>query len=77
MISFDDLEFELSKLKGKWVGEFDNLLDFFEENIKIWIVSYVNNDNTTIISQGREDFLNIEKESFDMKVKQDIIVPPL
>ena len=34
LISIDDLEYELFKLKDKWDGEFNNLLDFFEENIK-------------------------------------------
>ena len=44
----------------------------------IWTVSYlnINNDNTTIVSQSREELLDIE-ELFDMKVKQDINIPTL
>lgn len=39
--------------------------------MKSWIVSYVNinNDNTTIISQGREELLEMK-----VKVKQDITI---
>ena len=79
LLSLNDLEYELSKLKEKWVEEFENLSNFLEENMKIWIVSYVNfnNDNTTILSQGREYISYIEKEFFDMKVKQGIPVPSL
>lgn len=64
LIPLDYLYSKLCKSKEKLDGEFDNLKDFSKENIKIWIITYVyfNNDNTTIISQGREKFSHIEKD---------------
>jgi hypothetical protein len=35
----------VSELKDKRVGEFNSLLDVFVENIRTWIVDYVNLNN--------------------------------
>ena len=45
LIYVDDLEVELSKLKDKWVGEFDSMSYFSRECIKAWMVDYVNLNN--------------------------------
>ena len=62
LISIDDLESDLSKLNDKQDREFDILLDFSEENIKTWTVSYVNfnNDILVFISQGREELVDVK-----------------
>ena len=38
----NELEVEVSKPKDKWVREFDNLMVFFEDNIRSWTVDYTN-----------------------------------
>lgn len=55
------------------------LVRFLRGKNEIWTVSYVNttNVNKVVISQGREELLDIEKDLFNMKVKQDIIVLPI
>ena len=50
LISMNYLEYEMSKLKDKWEGEFDSLSYFFDESIKAWTIDYVNlNNNISII----------------------------
>ena len=75
----DELEVEVSKLKDKWSGEFKNLLDFYEDNIQTWTVDYVNLNNniSIIVCESHDDLIEIEKEIFEMKIKKEIIVPPL
>ena len=41
-ISSYEFEFKVSKLKDKWDWEFDSLKNFSEDNIKAWIIYYVN-----------------------------------
>ena len=69
----------MSKLKDKWVREFDNLSYFSKESIKTWKVDYVNLNNNILIkvNEALEEILEIEKEIFEMKIKHEIIVPPL
>ena len=56
MISLDELEDEVSKLRDKWVREFDNLTDFFNVNMREWTLDYVslNNDIFVIIFETWE-----------------------
>lgn len=61
LISPDELETTLSKLRGKWVEEFDSLSNF-SKNMCMWTIDYVNlNHNISInISEICDDFLEIE-----------------
>lgn len=79
LISSYELEAELSKLKDKWTREFDSLTYFSEENIKAWIVDYVNlNNNISIIfCEAQKEIIEIEKEIFEMNIKHEITIPPL
>ena len=45
----------------------------------MWTIDYVNlNHNVYVsISKARVELLEIEKEAFEIKLKQDIIVPPM
>lgn len=45
MISPNELEDEVSKIKDKLAEEFGNFIDFSEESIKAWIIDYVNFNN--------------------------------
>lgn len=69
----------MSKFNDKWAGEFDNLLDFSKDSIQMWIVDYVNINNIfyVIICKSHDEVIEIEKEIFKMKTKQEVIVPPL
>lgn len=79
LLSPNELENELSKLRDKWVEEFNSLYDLSRDNMYTWILYYVNlNHNVSIsISEARDDLLEIEKEASEMKIKQDLIVPPM
>lgn len=58
---------------------FDSLFDFYGDNMHMWTIDYVNlNHNVYVsISKARVELLEIEKEAFEIKLKQDIIVPPM
>lgn len=59
MISPEELEVEVSKLKDKWAKEFDNLLDFSEDSIQTWVVDYINlNNNIYVIVCEAHDEVN-------------------
>jgi hypothetical protein len=42
LISSNEFQYELSKIKEKWAEEFDSLTNFSGENIKAWTIDYVN-----------------------------------
>ena len=62
LIYANDLESSMSKLKDKWVEEFDSMSKFSEERIKTWIIDYVNLNNNLliIVTETREEILDIE-----------------
>jgi hypothetical protein len=45
MVISNDMEAKVCKLKDKWIGEFDSLSRFSDENIRDWKVDYVNLNN--------------------------------
>ena len=50
LIFSDEMEVEMSKVKDRWAREFNNLIDFFEDNIKARTMDYVNlNNNISVI----------------------------
>ena len=79
LIFANDQQVEVSKLKYKWEGEFDNLSYFSNENIKAWTVDYVyiNSNTSIIINEVWEEVLEIKNEMFKMKIKQEITIPTL
>ena len=72
LIFVDDLEYEVSKLKDKWAREFDILSYFFEENIRTWVVNYVNLNNNivNIVLKEKEEIIEIDKEMFEMNINR-------
>lgn len=40
-----------------------------------WAIDYVNLNNN--VSKSHDDSIQVEKEIFEMKIKQEITVPPL
>lgn len=62
-ISSDELEAKFSKLKDKWVEDFNTLMNFSKYNIRTWIIDYVNLNNNiyVIISESQDEVIEIEK----------------
>ena len=52
LISMNEMEIESSKLKDKWVGEFNDMSYFFEDNMWTWTIDYVNLNNNISITFG-------------------------
>ena len=63
---------KLARLKDKWAEEFDNLVDLSRDDMRTWTVDYVNfNHNIfVILSKACDKVLDIEREVFQMKIKQ-------
>ena len=67
----DELNVELSKIKHKWVGEFNDLSYFFEDIMHMWTIYYVNLNNNISISifEAHGNLIEVEREIFEMKIK--------
>ena len=78
LISPNELEVEFSKLKEKWAREFNNMSDFSKYSMQTWTMDYVNLNNIYVtIGESHDDLIEVEKEIFEMKIKQEINVPLL
>jgi len=79
IINKEKLEIWLSIIKASWAGEFDNLTDFPEEEIKQWLVTFVNDnkDHLESIEQLWSELKEMEEEIFSLQVNKDITVPPM
>jgi hypothetical protein len=66
----------LSTIKASWANEFDQLTDFSKDEIKWWLVTFVDNneDHLASIEKLHSEFEEIEEEIFMLRIKQDIIV---
>ena len=73
------MEVELSKLKDKQAREFDNMLDFSKDNMPTWTMDYFNLNNKIFITIGEacDDLIEVEKEIFEINIKQEVTVSPL
>ena len=69
---------ELSKLKDKWTQEFNDLSYLSEHIMCMWTIDYINLNNNVYISidEACENLIQLEREIFEMKIKQEIVVPP-
>jgi hypothetical protein len=66
-------------VKTSWANEFDNLIEFPEDEIKHWLVTFVNDneDHLSSVDQLHSEFKEIEEDIFSLRVKQDITIPPM
>jgi hypothetical protein len=69
----------LSVIRASWASEFDNLIDFLEEEIKRWLVTFVNDneDHLASVEKFHFEFKEMGEEIFSLLVKKDITVPPM
>lgn len=79
LISPNELDMEISKLKDKWAIEFNDFSYFSEDIMHTWTVDYVNLDKNIYVNiyEAHENLIKMEREIFEIKIKQEIIVPPL
>ena len=71
LISPNELDIELFKLKDNWAKEFDDLLYFSKYSMRMWTIDYVNlNKNASIdFSEAHENLIQVEREFFEMNIK--------
>ena len=78
LLTKEQLEYELNIRKISWGSDFDNLTNLPEEEIKRWLVNFVNDneDHLETIQESHSECKGIEDDIFSFRVKQDITVPP-
>jgi len=79
LITKDILKNELNDISESMALEFDNIIDFSEEEIKKWLFNFVNvnEDQSAIVAQLQEYAQEIKEEIFNQRVKKGITIPPL
>ena len=62
-----------------WANKFDSLVDFTEDKIKHWLVTFVNknDDHLSSVDQLHSEFKEIEEEILSLSVKKYITIPPM
>jgi hypothetical protein len=72
-------EGQVEELKRASTEKFDTMIEFTHDDIDNWLVEYTNKneDIENTLQNLSIDFREIEKELFDIKVKQEVIVAPL
>jgi len=69
-------EIQLNILKISLANDFDNLTIFLEEEIKWWLVRFVNDNEyyMTSVQESRSEWKSIEDDFFSLQVKEDITI---
>jgi hypothetical protein len=72
-------EEKIEELKRTSTEKFDNMMEFTHDDIDNWLVEYTNKneDIENILQNLFVDLREIEKELFNVKIKQEVIVAPL
>jgi hypothetical protein len=72
-------EGKVEELKRASAEKFDNMIEFTHDDIDNWLVEYTNKneDIENALQNLSIDLREIEKELFNVKVKQEVIVSPL
>jgi hypothetical protein len=72
-------EEKIEELKRTSAEKFDNMMEFTHDDIDSWLVEYTNKneDIENILQNLSVDLREIEKELFNVKIKQEVIVAPL
>jgi hypothetical protein len=77
IITKEQLDKDLVVVKTSWADEFDSLVEFPEEELKCWLVTFVNEneDHLSTIDQLHVEFKEIEEDIFMLRVKKEITIP--
>jgi succinate dehydrogenase flavin-adding protein (antitoxin of CptAB toxin-antitoxin module) len=72
-------EEQIEELKRTSAEKFDNMIEFTHDDIDNWLVEYTNKneDIENILQNLSVDLREIEKELFNVKIKQEVIISPL
>jgi hypothetical protein len=59
-------------VKTSWANEFDNLVEFPKEELKHWLVTFVNEneDHLSTIDQLHVEFKEIEEDIFHLELSK-------
>ena len=70
---------QLKSLKGYQDNEFTETIEFFEDEVEIWLVRYItrNDEVDDTLHQSELDLMEFERQLFKIKTKHEIIVEPL
>jgi hypothetical protein len=70
---------KIEELKMTSTKKFDNMIEFTHDNIDNWLVEYTNKNEEieNILQNLSADLREIEKELFNVKIKQELTVSPL
>ena len=71
LISPEEMEIELARLRYRWAKEFDSLVDLSKDDMHTWTIHYVNLNHNIYVSlyEAHDELLDIEREVFQMKIK--------
>jgi hypothetical protein len=79
MITEEELNSDLVAMKTSLASDFDNLVEFPEEELKQWLVTIIidNEDHSSAIEQLQLEHKEMEDDIFALQVKQEITIPPI
>jgi hypothetical protein len=79
LLSKDQLQEHLDTLKVAWENEFNEIIEYSEEEVEKWLIHYVNKNDEVedMLHQLNFDIRDIEKELFDAKIKHETMVSPM
>jgi hypothetical protein len=79
MITKEELNSHLVAMKTSLASDFDNLVEFPEEELKQWLVTFVNDneEHLSAIEQLQLECKEMEDHIFVLQVKQEITIPPI
>jgi hypothetical protein len=70
---------QLNVLKVAWANKFTESIEFFEEEIRRWLVTYINRNDEVddTLHQLGMDLREMENEMFEKNTKHEIMLPPM
>jgi hypothetical protein len=79
MITKEELDSHLAAMETSLANDFNNLVEFPKEELKQWLVTFVNDneEHLSAIEQLQVECKEVEEEIFMLQVKQEITIPPI
>ena len=79
LMTRQNFEEKIEELKKTSTEKFDNMIEFTNDDIDSWLVEYTNKneDIENILQNLSVDLREIERELFNVKIKQEVTIAPL
>jgi hypothetical protein len=79
LMTRQNFEEQIEELKKTSAEKFDNMIEFTNDDIDSWLVEYTNKneDIENILQNLSVDLREIERELFNVKIKQEVYVSSL